>query len=321
MSEHISGFTCRREDLKVRGRRAGLSAFMRIRNGEEFLEATIRSHINFFDEIVAVYNQCTDGTPEILERLAGELGGKLKVYHYVDRVFPPGSEDHARTEGSSPQSLVNYYNTALALTTCQVATKLDDDHLAIPEGLGRVTRMVREMGAGLGAMYCFAGLNLMREAGGGLGIPREDPVSGGGDIGFFPVTEGTFFVHDRRFERFERGGLRREFAGFLYWHLKYMKRGMGFGNYELERYPGSRYARRREVMAGAGQRGLGLGELLGRKPGWGRRVAGWFSEKQRLLLQRERVMVSTFGGMTLEEAVERMSEAGARRMVLEGGGK
>ena len=35
----------------------------------------------------------------------------------------------------------------------------------------------------------------------------------------------TCFVHDRRFERFHRGGLGRHFAGYLYWHLKYLKRG------------------------------------------------------------------------------------------------
>jgi hypothetical protein len=37
--------------------------FMRVRDGADFVEATIRSHIAHFDEIVVVYNQCRDATP------------------------------------------------------------------------------------------------------------------------------------------------------------------------------------------------------------------------------------------------------------------
>ncbi|KAG1648952.1 putative teichuronic acid biosynthesis glycosyltransferase TuaC [Nymphon striatum] len=99
MSEHlISNYSFSHGDLRIGDRKNGISAFMRIRNGADFLEPTIRSHINHFDEIVAVYNQCSDATPDILGRLAQEYGPKLRVFHYTDRVFPPGSEDHARTK-------------------------------------------------------------------------------------------------------------------------------------------------------------------------------------------------------------------------------
>ena len=56
-------------DLNVAERRPGISAFMRIRDGAYSLEAAIRSHIDHYDEVVAVYNRCTDETPEILARL------------------------------------------------------------------------------------------------------------------------------------------------------------------------------------------------------------------------------------------------------------
>src|SRR5690606_2481883 len=68
-----SEFRFRPEDLKIGERKPGISAFMRIRNGADFLEATIRSHISHFDEIVAVHNRCTDETPDILARLAQEF--------------------------------------------------------------------------------------------------------------------------------------------------------------------------------------------------------------------------------------------------------
>ena len=72
MNSSISGYSFTPSDLAVGRRLPGVSAFMRIRNGADFLEATIRSHVAFFDEIVAVYNASTDGTGDILARLAAQ---------------------------------------------------------------------------------------------------------------------------------------------------------------------------------------------------------------------------------------------------------
>jgi hypothetical protein len=131
-------------------------------------------------------------------------------------------------------------------------------------------------------MFCFSGLNLFPGPDGNLGILDSDPVSGGGDIGFFPVTNQTYFAHDRRFERFRRGSLRREFAGFLYWHLKYLKRDMGFGNYELDKNPQSRYARRHTALQNGHGNAIDLKQLSRvRTPGLAMKMLGLFSEKRR----------------------------------------
>lgn len=87
-------FVFRPDQLNTGARQRGVSAFIRTRNGAFALEATIRSHIDFFDEIVAVYNRCTDDTPNILVRLKAEFGPKLRVFHYLPEVFPPGSKGH-----------------------------------------------------------------------------------------------------------------------------------------------------------------------------------------------------------------------------------
>ncbi|MEM6364500.1 MAG: hypothetical protein AAF745_08740, partial [Planctomycetota bacterium] len=130
----VEGYRFHPRDLSCDQRPPGISAFMRIRNGDEFLELTIRSHLPHFDEIVAVYNDCSDETAAILERLQHEVGAdRLRVIHYRDRVHPPGSKGHRRTASTSPNSLVNYYNFALAATRYAIATKLDDDHLAITD--------------------------------------------------------------------------------------------------------------------------------------------------------------------------------------------
>lgn len=231
-------------DLRVGERRPGISAFMRIRDGAFSLEAAIRSHIGHFDEIVAVYNRCTDETPDILARLAQEFGPKLSVWHYLPGVFPPGSEGHRATPPDHPQSLVNYYNFALSRTRFSHATKLDDDHVAMGEATARLVADVRTGRAGQGELACFSGLNLARDADGRLGILAREPFAGSGDHWIFPVRPDTYFVHDRRFERLQHPGMRRVFHSFAYWHLKYLKPEFGFANYDLASNPRSRYARR-----------------------------------------------------------------------------
>ena len=140
--------------------------------------------------------------------------------------------------------MVNYSNFALAMTTTRTVTKLDDDHLAIPErspGGGGAARDGRRRRRHVQLFRHQPD----RRSRGGLAIPGQDPLSGSGDIGFFDVTDRTVFTHDRRFEEVPRPAGRRRFCGFLYWHLKYLKAGLGFANYDLEANPDSRFARRK----------------------------------------------------------------------------
>jgi len=304
--EEVCDYRFDRADLRADQRERGISAFMRIRNGADFLELTIRSHIDHFDEIVAVYNQCTDATPEILGKLQSEYGDdRLRVIHYLDRVFPPGSSDHARTPADSPHSLVNYYNFALASTRYSHATKLDDDHLAIEDSLARVVAQVREE-IDDRSMACFSGLNVFPGPQGELGISRCDPISGGGDIGFFRVSDETYFTRDRRFERFHRRGIQRYFAGYLYWHLKYLKPELGFRNYEIANYLTSRYASRQERLQREPQPIIGLDDLASirhRRPlSW---ISSLVSEKQGIIRDRDAAIAGTFPDHDVWTAIER----------------
>lgn len=288
---------------------------MRIRNGADFLEASIRTHINAFDEIVAVYNQCTDETPDILGRLAQEYGPKLRVIHYLDRVHPPGSGGHAAEPPDSPNSLVNYYNLALASTRFAYATKLDDDHLAIGRSLDAVCARLRADEPGTDRiMHCFSGLNLARDAMGRFVVPAVSKISGSGDIGFFRVSERTRFLHDRRYERFDRDGLRRDFSGFLYWHLKYLKQGEGFANYELEANPQGRYAR--HLTRFRGSRMLDLPELRSSvRPTISDRLLALVNEKKRLMTSARAAVAETFPQPTLQGSLDETSP-GWRRWLM-----
>lgn len=303
MAQTIENFTFTPDMLAPAKRLPGVSAFMRIRNGADFLEATIRSHIDFYDEIVAVHNQCTDATAEILARLAAQFGPKLRVFHYLPPVSPPGSAAHAATPGDAPTSMVTYSNFALATTRHQWAVKLDDDHLAISQA---VSRMVAEIRAGRvddKAMHCFSGLNLVRDGQGMLRVPAADPVSGSGDIGYFRVTRQTCFTHNPRFERFARGDVLRRFAGWFYWHLKFLKSGGGFANYDLEANPRSRFVRRRaRVQSGAL---WGLAEARrALVPGALRRLRATLTSKERLIVARDMALAGAFAQDSLVEALD-----------------
>ncbi|KPB01236.1 hypothetical protein SU32_09960 [Ahrensia marina] len=276
--------------MNISKRQNGISAFMRIRNGADFLEPTIRSHIDHFDEIIAVYNQCTDATPDILGRLTQEYGTRLRVFHYIDRVFPPGSKDHAFTPADSPSSLVNYSNFALAKTRYRVVTKLDDDHFARSETLAKVVKNIRLNGIARHKILGFSGINLKLNVDKKLFVPLADPVSGSGDIGFFNIDNETRFTFDRRFENAPGRNLHRQFCGFLYWHLKYLKTGGGFANYELDTNPNSRFMRKQKRMNDYAD-GVGVSELSDiLSPKITDQLLAVFSSKKRFIAQRNRAL-------------------------------
>lgn len=275
------------DDLKVAARRPGISAFVRTRNGADFIAPAILSHAPYVDEIVAVYNQCTDDTEAILASLQDRLGpDKLKLFHYLPRVHPPGSAEHAAEPGASPHSVVNYSNFALAQTTRRIVVKLDDDHIALDRLLRPMVEDLRRDGLPPGRMLCFSGLNLARDGDGRIGVHAGTPFSGNGDIGFFAMTPDAYFVHDRRFEDFRKYHFRRLFTGFAYWHMKYLKAGLGFANYEIETGTNRRFARkekdfhrRREVIT--------VAELQDSMPVWRARAMRCIPfDKWRLIGER-----------------------------------
>lgn len=228
-------------DTMYKDRTPGISAFLRVRNGERFLELAIRSHIDFFDEIVAVYNNCQDNTVGILERLANEFPDKIKVYKYEPIVFPPGSEGESKVHYTDVQTYTNMQNYALSKTTRLFATKLDDDHLAIPNNLAKVTSYIRK-NSPVDELICFSGPNLIRNKNGELGVlgtKFPNVFSGNGDIAFIPmISKHKFFYNN---EGSPPKTLKLKYGGLLYFHLKFLNNDYGFANYELDKNPKSRY--------------------------------------------------------------------------------
>ena len=252
------------DDLNAAGRLPGIGAFMRVKNGADFIEATIRSHMPHLDEIVVVHNQCTDATPAILARLAAEFGGRLRVFPYRPKVHAPGSEAHAREPADSPASFVNQSNYALTRTRYRAAMKLDDDHLAMDERLAGLTGHIRADSYHLAKVLCFSGINLARDEKGAVGVLKREPFAGAGDHFFFEVTPETRFIHHPRFEDFHHGKP-RVFTDFTYWHLKYLKPEFGFANRDIETGGNPRFERKRREFL-ADRRMISLAEVRAAAP-------------------------------------------------------
>ncbi len=292
-----------------RPRPAGISAFMRIKNGEDFLEAAIESHIEFFDEIVAVHNACTDASVAILERLEKKHGEKLRVLCYEPEVPAPGSAEQRRTDTFSVQSMANYSNYCLMNTRYSVVTKLDDDHVAIAGNVGRIASLIRDLGCQLGQrMICFSGVNLVAK-GSEIGVHRIVPFAGHGDHWFLQAGSRSFFRQDRRFERLYRRGVHVEYQGISYWHMKFLKQGNGFNNYQLDRNPDSRFHKQRRRFE-EGRDPISLAELEAACQSAARR-RGLVGAIQRLVSEKERLRHERnlrFRAAVLQPEFERLKE-------------
>lgn len=211
-------------------RAPGISALLRVKNGEQFVRLAIESHLPFYDEIVACYNGCTDNTEAILMNLQRQHPGKIKAHHYLPKVHNMATPQHRQTPADSVHSLANYCNYALSKTTRSVAVKLDDDHLAIPCNLGPAVDAIRaDIAAGRRKLYFFSGLNLIRARGDIMvGGRAKYPFSGQGDIVYFPVGADTYFRQGMQTEKFNkppRKQIAHVYLGLLYFHLHHLKRG------------------------------------------------------------------------------------------------
>jgi glycosyltransferase involved in cell wall biosynthesis len=112
-------------------RRPGISAFIRCRNEEEFIAASVISANDVFDEIVVILNRSTDGTRGIVEDLVTDRP-KIRITFWNEEVSPSGpgySDAIAARPGSS---LAKYYNWCLEQTTLEYVCKWDGDMVALP---------------------------------------------------------------------------------------------------------------------------------------------------------------------------------------------
>jgi len=104
-------------------RKPGISALMRVKNEARWIEAAVRSLAPFVDQFSIVDNGSSDGTPEIVRKVAGELS-----LDYVLEVLP--TEDFGEV-----------CDLALANTTCRWVLRWDGDMIARTQGGDTLARL------------------------------------------------------------------------------------------------------------------------------------------------------------------------------------
>lgn len=144
---HNSDYTVDLNKIHL-NRKPGISGMMRVKNDAEFIIPSVESCIDALDELIIVYNGCTDNSPEIIHRIALKYPSKIKVYHYEPTVICGSltKEEYERAKSLSEDSvelLANYYNYALSKTTRTHVMKIDADQIYFTENLKQLCDRLR----------------------------------------------------------------------------------------------------------------------------------------------------------------------------------
>ena len=118
----------------------GVSGLMRVKNDGEFIEACVESCLPALDELIIVYNDCSDDSEEVIRKCAAKYPEKIRVYEYTSQVLANNLtraeyEEALALPTDSPRLLCNYYNYALAKARYSHALKIDADQIYFTDGL------------------------------------------------------------------------------------------------------------------------------------------------------------------------------------------
>lgn len=211
-------------------RKEGISAFMRIRNGEDYLRESIMSVIDQVDEIICVFNNSTDNTERILLELELEYPNKIKVYKYIPIVYPPNSRKYLETPADSVHSLSYYYNYTMSLTTYKYLFKFDDDELFFPGILRRYKEIIEKNPM---RHIPMRGINLF-DLDNKIYLNMSDSMTVGYDTLFFKYNDSCRFIKTEKWELFQ-SNLRFLPIENSFYHLKRCKSDRGINNYDLDK--------------------------------------------------------------------------------------
>jgi len=112
-------------------RTPGLSAFVRCKNEEEYIVASLMSSYRVFDELVVVLNCSTDRTRELVQELMPSHP-KIRLLDYPYECAPIGAGYLDGVRAAPDASLSRYYNWCLEQTSFSHVCKWDGDMIATP---------------------------------------------------------------------------------------------------------------------------------------------------------------------------------------------
>lgn len=135
-------------DSFARVRQRGVSGILRVKNDAEFLAEAIDSCVNALDELIIVYNDCSDESPAIIKKKAEQYGSKIHYYEYVPKIYANNLNadeyDFIKSQPQdSPHLLSNYYNFALSKVNYEFVMKIDADQIYLTNSLVEICKAYR----------------------------------------------------------------------------------------------------------------------------------------------------------------------------------
>ena len=116
------------DECWYKNRKRGISAMVRVKNEEEFIEPCLVSIKDFFDEILIALNNCTDATPDIIDALNLP---HVTICNYPFKLHHNGP-GHNQIPQHSVYDNAYFYNWAMKKTNFQHVCKWDGDMVALP---------------------------------------------------------------------------------------------------------------------------------------------------------------------------------------------
>ncbi|MDM2796623.1 MULTISPECIES: glycosyltransferase family 2 protein [Citrobacter] len=113
-----------------------VSAIYRVKNGAEYIEASILSIATFVTQIIIVDNNSSDDTRRIAERLSHDLKDicQIKIYTYTKNVAIAG-EGYIQNLDGDDNSLASFYNYSFSLGDCDYLMKVDAHYIFSSYGI------------------------------------------------------------------------------------------------------------------------------------------------------------------------------------------
>lgn len=111
-----------------------VAGIMRVKNEGVFIHDCIESCIDALDELVVVYNDCTDNSAEEIKKMAQKYPEKIRYYEYPYevRAFNLSREEFEEIKKwpeDNPHLFSTYSNFALSKVTADYALKIDADQV------------------------------------------------------------------------------------------------------------------------------------------------------------------------------------------------
>lgn len=127
----------------------GVSGMMRVKDDAAFIPACNECCIDALDELVIVYNDCTDDSPRVIEEMRQKYPEKIHVFPYEHHIMALNltREEYEFVKSlpeDDPRLLRSYYNYALDKVRYQWAVKIDADQLYFTDRMKDWCEFLRE---------------------------------------------------------------------------------------------------------------------------------------------------------------------------------